>query len=40
MVTAAFNVNGMLWRTAPAATELEEHVLDWLRQMLGLSGCL
>jgi aromatic-L-amino-acid decarboxylase len=36
MLTAAFNVNGMLWRTAPAATELEEHVLDWLRQMLGL----
>lgn len=36
MVTAALNVNGMLWRTSPAATELEEHVLDWLRQMLGL----
>jgi aromatic-L-amino-acid/L-tryptophan decarboxylase len=36
MLTAAFNVNGMLWRTAPAATELEEHVLDWLRQMMGL----
>jgi len=36
MLTATFNVNGMLWRTAPAATELEEHVLDWLRQMLGL----
>ena len=36
MLTAAFNVNGMLWRTSPAATELEEHVLDWLRQMLGL----
>src|SRR5262245_51967388 len=30
LLTAAFNVNGMLWRTAPAATELEEHVLDWL----------
>src|SRR5678816_4128019 len=36
MLTAAFNVNGMLWRTAPAAAELEEHVLDWLRQMIGL----
>jgi len=36
MLTAAFNVNGMLWKTAPAATELEEHVLDWLRQMMGL----
>src|SRR5262245_20710046 len=36
MVSAALNVNGMLWRTSPAATELEQHVLDWLRQMLGL----
>jgi aromatic-L-amino-acid decarboxylase len=26
----------MLWRTAPAATELEELVLDWLRKLLGL----
>jgi aromatic-L-amino-acid decarboxylase len=26
----------MLWRTSPAATELEEVTLDWLRQMLGL----
>ncbi len=33
---AALNVNGMLWRTSPAATELEEVVLDWLRQLLGL----
>jgi aromatic-L-amino-acid decarboxylase len=36
LVSAALNVNGMLWRTSPAATELEEHVLDWLRQMLDL----
>jgi len=36
MLAAALNVNGMLWRTSPAATELEEVVLDWLRQMLGL----
>ena len=35
-LTAALNVNGMLWRTSPAATELEEVVLDWLRQLLGL----
>ena len=27
----------MLWKTSPSATELEETVLDWLRQMLGLS---
>jgi len=26
----------MLWRTGPAATELEQLTLDWLRQMLGL----
>jgi aromatic-L-amino-acid decarboxylase len=36
LLSAAFNVNGMLWRTSPAFTELEELVLDWLRQMLGL----
>ena len=33
---AALNVNAMLWRTSPAATELEERTLDWLRQMIGL----
>lgn len=36
LLCAAFNVNAMLWKTAPAATELEEVVLGWLRQMLGL----
>src|SRR5712691_12308017 len=36
MLAATFNPNGMLWKTAPAATELELVVLDWLRQMLGL----
>ena len=36
MLAAALNVNGMLWRTSPSATELEQVVLDWLRQMLGL----
>src|SRR4026208_2597645 len=36
MLTAALNVNGMLWKTSPAATELEELVMDWLRDMLGL----
>ena len=34
---AALNVNGMLWRTSPAATELEQVVTDWLRQLLGLT---
>jgi aromatic-L-amino-acid decarboxylase len=36
MLSAALNVNAMLWRTSPAATELEQVTLDWLRQMLGL----
>ena len=36
LLSAAFNVNGMLWATSPAATELEETVVAWLRQMLGL----
>jgi aromatic-L-amino-acid decarboxylase len=35
-LTAALNVNAMLWRTSPAATELELLTLDWFRQMLGL----
>jgi len=37
LLTAALNINGMLWRTSPAATELEQHTLDWLRQLLGLA---
>jgi aromatic-L-amino-acid decarboxylase len=36
MLSAAYNVNAMLWRTSPAATELETATLDWLRQMMGL----
>jgi aromatic-L-amino-acid decarboxylase len=36
MLAAALNVNAMLWRTGPAATELEEACLDWIRQALGL----
>src|ERR1700687_4169776 len=35
-LAAGLNVNAMLWRTSPAATELEERVCDWLRQMMGL----
>jgi aromatic-L-amino-acid decarboxylase len=37
-LSAALNVNGMLWRTSPSATELEELVVDWVRQLLGLAG--
>ncbi len=36
LLSAALNVNGMLWQTSPAATELEEVVLDWLRKLIGL----
>jgi aromatic-L-amino-acid decarboxylase len=36
LLAAAFNSNGMLWKTSPAATELEIVTLDWLRQLLGL----
>ena len=36
LLSASLNVNGMLWKTSPAATELETVVLDWLRQATGL----
>ena len=36
MLTAALGQNPMLWRTSPSATELEQVVVDWLRQALGL----
>lgn len=36
MLTAAIAQNPMLWRTSPAGTELEQVVVDWLRQALGL----
>jgi aromatic-L-amino-acid decarboxylase len=36
MVAAALNLNGMLWRTSPVATELEQVVTDWLRQLFGM----
>lgn len=35
-LSASFDVKAMLWRTSPAATELEQITLGWLRQMLGL----
>ncbi len=38
MLTAALGQNPMLWRTSPIGTELEEVVVDWLRQALGLPG--
>ena len=36
MLAAALNVNHMLWKTSPAATELEQITLGWIRQWLGL----
>jgi len=35
-LAAALNSNVMLWRNAPSSTEVEEVVVSWLRQMLGL----
>ena len=35
-LSAALNVQAMLWRTSPAATELEGVALDWLRRLIGL----
>ena len=36
LLSAALNVNGMLWMSCPAAVELEMVVMNWLRQWLGL----
>ena len=36
LLSAAFDVKSMLWRTSPASTELEEVALSWLRQLMGL----
>ena len=36
MLSSALNVNAMVWRSSPVGTELEEHTLSWLRDLLGL----
>ncbi|MEO5926566.1 MAG: pyridoxal-dependent decarboxylase [Bryobacteraceae bacterium] len=36
MLAAGLNVNQLLWKTSPAASELEQVTLGWLRQWLGL----
>jgi len=36
LIAAGLGVQGMLWATSPACTELETHMLDWLADMLGL----
>jgi len=38
LVSAGLGVQGMLWATSPACTELETHVLDWLVDLMGLPG--
>jgi len=36
LLSAGLGVQGMMWATSPACTELETHVLDWLVEMLDL----
>lgn len=36
MLASGLGVQGMIWATSPAATELETHVLDWLADMMQL----
>jgi len=36
LLSSGLGVQGMIWATSPACTELETHVLDWLVAMLGL----
>jgi aromatic-L-amino-acid decarboxylase len=38
ILSAGLSVQGMLWATSPACTEVETHVMDWLVEMLGLPG--
>ncbi len=36
LVSAGLGVQGMSWVTSPAATELEQHVMDWFADLMGL----
>ncbi|HEU4570871.1 MAG TPA: pyridoxal-dependent decarboxylase [Gemmatimonadales bacterium] len=38
MATAALGAQCMSWNTSPAATETEQAMMEWLRQMVGLPG--
>ena len=40
LLASGLGVQGMLWTTSPAATELETHVLDWLAELLDLPARL
>ena len=37
LASSGIGAQGMSWQTSPAATEVEEVVMDWLRQMVGLN---
>ncbi|AZI59454.1 aminotransferase class V-fold PLP-dependent enzyme [Nakamurella antarctica] len=39
LIASGLGVQGMVWATSPAATEVETRVLDWLAQMLDLPTC-
>lgn len=34
---AALNLNGMIWKTSPVVTELEEVTINWMKKMIGIS---
>jgi aromatic-L-amino-acid decarboxylase len=36
LLSAGLGVQGMLWATSPACTELETHVMDWMVELMGL----
>jgi aromatic-L-amino-acid decarboxylase len=38
MLSAALNMNGMLWKTSPAVVELEQVTLEWLWRAMGFAG--
>jgi len=40
LLTAGLGVQGMIWQTSPAAAELEDAVLEWMRKLIGLPAGL
>lgn len=36
LLSSGLGIQGMIWATSPAATELETRVLDWLAEMMGM----
>jgi len=40
MLSSGLGVQGMLWATSPACTELETHVLDWMAELLDLPASM